>query len=155
MDLLSDELLANWTSSVRSIRSEMSDAERAHFLQARRALIKAMQDAGVGLLLGSDAPQIMNVPGYSVHQELQYLVDSGLTTLQALQSGTVNVAQFFGEEDRGALAAGNVADFLLLRDNPLVDIAHTQDIMGVARSGQWHDRDTLTRWIEDVRSRGL
>ena len=55
-----------------------------------------MQDAGVGILLGADSPQILNVPGIATHQELAAVVKAGLTPFEALVSGTRNVAVYFG-----------------------------------------------------------
>ncbi len=155
MDMLGDELRANWVGAVHNFRGQVPAEQRGHFLDARRALLAAMQEAGVGMLLGSDAPQIMNVPGYSVHQELAYLVGAGLTPLQALQSGTINVARFFDEPDRGQARAGMVADLVLLRGNPLVDIAQSATVIGVAREGRWYDRATLDALLDGVRDRKL
>jgi imidazolonepropionase-like amidohydrolase len=155
MDLLSDSLRGNWESAVMNIRGQMTEAQRARFLDARRTLLVEMQRAGVGLLLGSDAPQIMNVPGFSTHQELAYLVDAGLTPLEALQSGTINVARFLGEADRGQVAPGMVADLILLEGNPLEAIENTTRISGVFHGGEWLDRAALTRLIDGVRSRKL
>jgi imidazolonepropionase-like amidohydrolase len=133
----------------------MTEAQRARFLGARRTLLLEMQRAGVGLLLGSDAPQIMNVPGYSTHQELAYLVGAGLSPLEALQSGTLNVARFFGETDRGKVAPGMLADLILLEANPLENIENTARIAGVFYAGEWLDRGALARMIDEVRSRKL
>lgn len=155
MDMLGDELRDNWVNAVTNIRGQMSEAQRERFIHARRALLAAMQAAGAGLLLGSDAPQIMNVPGYSVHQELAWLVDAGLTPLQALQTGTVNVARFFGEDDRGTIDRGQVADLVLLEANPLEDIAHTTRIRGVVLGGAWRDRAALDALLAGVRERKL
>jgi imidazolonepropionase-like amidohydrolase len=155
MDLLSADTLARWEGAVEDLRGRIDEADRREFLATRRALIGALQNAGAGLLLGSDAPQIMNVPGYSVHQELQHLVASGLTPLEALRTGTVNVARFFGEDDRGRVAPGMAADFVLLGANPLEDISNTAAVRGVARDGRWLDQAELARLREDVRSRGL
>lgn len=155
MDLLSDDLRGNWESAVMNIRGQVTEPQRARFLAARRALLVEMQRAGVGLLLGSDAPQIMNVPGYSTHQELAYLVDAGLTPLEALQSGTLNVARFLGETDRGRVAPGMVADLILLEGNPLQAIENTTRISGVLHGGEWLDRGALARLVDGVRSRKL
>jgi imidazolonepropionase-like amidohydrolase len=155
MDLLGEELRGNWEGAVMNIRGQMTEVQRARFLEARRALLLEMQRAGVGLLLGSDAPQIMNVPGYSAHQELVYLVDAGLTPLEALQTGTVNVARFFDEPDRGQIAPGMVADLILLESNPLEAIENTTKIAGVFQGGEWLDRGALARLIDEVRSRKL
>lgn len=155
MDLLSDKLRGNWEGAVTNIRSQMTEAQRTRFLNARRILLLEMQRAGVGLLLGSDAPQIMNVPGYSTHQELAYLVGAGLTPLEALQTGTLNVARYLGETDRGRVAPGMVADLILLEANPLEDIENTTRIAGVFHGGEWLDRAALARLVDGVRSRKL
>ena len=155
MDMLGDELLGNWSGAVENIRSQMSPEQRERFLAARRALLKAMADADVGLLLGSDAPQIMNVPGYAAHQEMAYLVESGLTPLQALQSGTVNVARYLDTPERGTLGAGKMADLVLLGGNPLENIENSTKILGVAHDGTWYDREQLDAMLDGVRSRKL
>ncbi len=153
MDLVSESVRTSWSGAIDNIRAQSTPENRALFLAARRALILALQEAGAPLLLGSDAPQIMNVPGVSIHQELAYLVDAGLTPLQALQSGTINVAQFFDEADRGAIGPGQAADLVLLAANPLEDIHNSTQILGVSRDGRWYDRDDLDLRLADIRER--
>jgi imidazolonepropionase-like amidohydrolase len=156
MEFVGNALLANWSEAVTSIRSQMTPAQRERFLAARRALLLELQRAGAGLLLGSDAPQIMNVPGFSLHQELALYVKAGLTPLEALQTGTINVARYFGEDDsRGRIAENLLADFVLLEANPLDDIRNTSRILGVARTGSWYDRGALERLLDGVRERKL
>lgn len=156
MDLVGAPLLASWSEAVTRFRGQITPAQRERFLAARRALILELQRAGAGLLLGSDAPQIMNVPGYSLHQELALYVEAGLTPLQALQTGTLAVARYLGEEDRrGRVAEGMAADLLLLEANPLEDIRNTTRILGVARDGRWYDRAALDRLLAGVRERKL
>ena len=92
----------------------------------RRKLIAACNKNGVGLLLGSDAPQVFDVPGFSVHHELRYLVDAGLTPYEALKTGTVNVGKFLGRDDVGVIKVGAAADLLLLNNNPLENIEHSK-----------------------------
>ena len=142
-----------WAESVREMRAQVPQDQLARFIELRRMLILALQNAGAGLLLGSDAPQIMNVPGFSIHEELASMVAAGLTPLQALQSGTLNVASFFEESDRGQLAEGFRADFVLLAANPLEDISATRQVLGVARDGRWLGREALDLALEDIRVR--
>ena len=97
----------------------------------------------------------MNVPGFSAHEELEFLVLAGLTPLQALQSGTSNPAQFFGFSDRGAIKQGQLADLVLLQSNPLDDIRATKAILGVMRGGQWYSRTRLDEMLAAVAKRGL
>jgi imidazolonepropionase-like amidohydrolase len=98
----------------------------------------------VGLLLGSDAPQVFNVPGFSTHHELKYMVDAGLTPYQALRMGTVNVGKFYNKPDQGIITNGAVADLILLNGNPLSDINQTKNIQGVMLNGKWLSKE----WID-------
>jgi hypothetical protein len=124
-------------------------AERQEFIALRRRLIKALYDRGVPFLLGSDAPQLWNVPGFSAHRELAALVAAGLTPYQALRTGTVDVARFMGEEGRaGVVRAGARADLLLLDANPLAAIGNTLRINGVVVNGRWIGRAERGRMLD-------
>jgi hypothetical protein len=117
----------------------------ARAIEIRRRIILALHEAGAGLLLGSDAPQIFNVPGFSVHRELGFLVAAGLTPFEALQTGTTAAAEFLGT-NTGAVVVGKDADLVLLDANPLEDIGNSRRVYGVMLRGQWHDyRDLQER----------
>jgi len=119
-------------------RAPVSREERQEFIALRRRFIKALYQAGVPFLLGSDAPQLWNVPGFSAHRELGALVAAGLTPYEALRTGTVNVAKFLGEEGKsGVVRAGARADLLLLDASPLQDVANSLRINGVVLNGRW------------------
>jgi imidazolonepropionase-like amidohydrolase len=125
---------------------EFSAEDRQKFLALRRKLLKGLFDAGVPFALGSDAPQWWNVPGFSVHRELQSVVQAGLTPFQALQTGTVNVARYFGTESTtGTVAPNKRADLLLLDRNPLDDISNSVMIAGVMVNGVWIPRAELDK----------
>jgi imidazolonepropionase-like amidohydrolase len=155
MIYVSGELKQRWINNVSSLREQSSVDSRRRFITLRRGLIQELQAAGAGLLLGSDAPQVMNVPGFSIHQELEYLVQSGLTPLQALQSGTRNVAAFFDAGNQGEVKSAYVADLVLLRSNPLEGITATSDILGVMRAGTWYGREQLDRMLAAIEARGI
>lgn len=155
MQYVSPELRQRWSDSLTQIRGRANPQQRLRFLEVRRQLILELQRAGAGLLLGSDAPQIMNVPGFSVHEELEFLVEAGLTPREALFSGTVAVGRFLGEPDHGCLDTGCRADLVLLGADPLEDIGNSSDILGVMRSGDWLSRSDLDSALESIRSRGL
>ena len=113
-------------------------------ISLRRKLLKALDDAGAGLLLGSDSPQIFNVPGFALHRELAFVVEAGISPIDALRSGTVNPARYFGQESIvGRVEAGLEADLVMLDHNPLEDIANTQRIHGVMVRGRWLPRQAL------------
>lgn len=137
-----------WAERKRYIVNDVSfePAVAARAIELRRDLIVALHEAGAGLLLGSDSPQIFNVPGFSLHRELGYLVEAGLSPYEALQTGTVNPAVFFGRTDRfGSIEPGLDADLLLLDDNPLSDIGNIKRIHGVMLRGRWLTRQDLER----------
>ncbi len=118
--------------------NEPPKAVRDRYIALRRTIITTFQKAGVGFLLGSDAPQIWNVPGFSIFRELEYVVDAGLTPYQALESGTRNVAVYFGTEaERGTVAVGQRADLILLDGNPLTAISNVRKQAGVMVGGRW------------------
>ena len=132
--------LAEWAGVKGSLLQETgSTAESARrTIEVRRRLIKALHDGGAGLLLGSDAPQMYNVPGFSTHRELEALVASGLTPYQALETGTRNVAVYWGTlAETGTIEAGKRADLVLLDADPLADIRNTTRRAGVMLRGRW------------------
>ncbi len=146
-------LLARYRASMEQ-RPRTRPEDAAAFLALRKRLILALHDGGAGLVLGSDSPQIFNVPGFAIHRELTAMVAAGLTPYEALRTGTVNPARFFGaEETLGALRVGRVADFVMLSANPLDDVAATSAIEGVMLRGRWLSREFLDAALADIRSR--
>ncbi len=153
MRYLPRSLVAQWVQAKGNAQAQPTyDAERARrFIALRGRIIKALHGAGVGFALGSDAPQVMNVPGFSVHRELAVLVAAGLTPYQALETGTCNVAVYFGTLDQsGTVATGKVADLVLLDANPLTDIANTTRIAGVMTRGKWMPRAELDAMLNGI-----
>jgi len=138
--------ISQWTNSKQQVLNdpEYDAAIVAWAIDIRRKLILALHEAGAGLLLGSDAPQVFNVPGFAIHRELGYLVATGLTPYEALLTGTVNPAVFFGQDQVfGTIETGKEADLVLLDANPLEDISNTRRIHGVMLRGRWLPRKEL------------
>jgi imidazolonepropionase-like amidohydrolase len=107
--------------------------------------VKTLQDAGVKLLLGTDAANVI-IPGFSIHRELNELVKSGLTPYEALVTGTRNVGEYLGTIDStGTVAVGKRADLVLLTGNPLKDIRQTTRRAGVMIGGRWLPQEELAR----------
>jgi imidazolonepropionase-like amidohydrolase len=132
-----------------------SAEHRARYIEIRRRIIRELHDAGVPVLLGADAPQVWNVPGFSAHRELQLYVASGMTPYQALRTGTVDVARHLGEEGRtGVVRPGARADLILLDANPLADIENTMRIHGVVLNGRWIGSDERSRLLAELRTDG-
>lgn len=119
-------------------------ADRKETVRREKALVGRFQKAGVGILAGTDDSNPYVMPGFSLHDELVMLVESGLTPLQALQSATLDPANFFSQLDSlGTVAPGKFADMILLDANPLADIRNTKRIRGVVVNGRFLNRQDL------------
>lgn len=107
-------------------------------------VLDMMVDRGVPILAGTDAPNPWTLPGFGIHDELELLVEAGLTPLQALRAATLNPARFLGRTDAlGTVDEGKLADLVLLGANPLEDISNTQQIRAVVADGRLYDRAAL------------
>jgi imidazolonepropionase-like amidohydrolase len=111
--------------------------------QRRRELAKYLEltgklhRSGVKLLVGTDSPEPNVTPGFSLHQELELLVASGLSPAAALQAATLHNAQALDQENQlGSIAEGKLADLVVLTANPLDDIRNTRKIEAVVRGGK-------------------
>jgi imidazolonepropionase-like amidohydrolase len=100
-------------------------------LKHAQAAVLALRRSGVPILAGTDAPAPSLAHGLSLHRELELLVLSGLSPLEALASATSEPARAFGLHERGRIAGGRRADLLLVNGDPTVDIRATRDIVGV------------------------
>ena len=148
--------IGQWSRSKSQVLGDPAyDAEIVRAaIEVRRKLILALHEAGAGLLLGSDAPQVFNVPGFAIHRELEYVVAAGLTPYEALRTGTVNPAEFFGQQRVfGTVEPGKEADLVLLDANPLADIGNASRIHGVMLRGRWLGREDLDAILEKFERR--
>ena len=127
------------------------DADTAALAIAlRRELILRLYRANGRILLGSDAPQVFNVPGFATHRELELYVAAGLSPYEALVTGTVAVADFLGS-DAGRVEVGRRADLLLVDDDPLADVRNTARIHGVMLRGRWYPESELETRLKALR----
>jgi imidazolonepropionase-like amidohydrolase len=145
-------------SSQKSILESMDTdplAVRQKFVEHELAIVRRLHAAGVPFLAGTDTPAGVDVtPGISLHLELQRFVAAGFTPLEALQTATLNPARFAGKlADFGTAEPGRVADLVLLRANPLENIANTRTIAGVVADGRYWssaDLDALRERLKQV-----
>jgi imidazolonepropionase-like amidohydrolase len=146
------DTINRWVQAKEGQRLErgFSDEIARRAIRIRRALIRELHDAGAGILLGSDAPQVFNVPGFSLHRELELMVAAGLTPFEALRAGTANVARFLGLRT-GVIETGREADLVVLDSNPLVDISSTRRVHGVMVRGNWYPAAEIEALLERYR----
>jgi hypothetical protein len=114
-------------------------------------LVDIMRRAGVQFMAGSDGPAPYVVPGFSLHAELEWLVKSGFSPTQALQSATFNPALFLAKLDKfGLVETGRMADLVLLEANPLEDILNTRKITAVVMGGKYYSRQDLDKMLARI-----
>jgi len=144
----------NWTNQATNARSSADPAAARREVELRDKVLKALNDAGVVILMGTDAPQVFSVPGFSLYHELPVMVRAGMTPFQVLASGTINVARFFGtENETGTVANGKRADLLLLDANPLQAIDNIQRRAGVMVNGRWLPESEIQRRLGEIAAR--
>jgi len=119
--------------------------------EAHKVLLRALAAGNVPITLGTDATVEGVVPGFSLHQELITLQQSGLSPQQALASATLTLSDLMGTNG-GSIAPGHDADLVLLSANPLLDIGNTALIDTVILDGRILDRTTLDGMLSAVRS---
>lgn len=126
------------------------DAAKEH-AELRQRLLGEMNEAGVRILMGTDAPQLFSVPGFSIHRELPYMKEAGMSNYEILYSGTKAVGAYFANEDTfGTIEAGMRADLILVDGNPLRNLDYIRDHSGVMVNGQWLSRDTVDEKLAEI-----
>jgi len=114
-------------------------------------LVQGLHAAGVRLLPGTDASRPNVVPGFSLHNELRYFVDAGMTAQEALEAATSGPAIFLGlEKEFGTIEVGKRADLMLLDANPLEDIGNLRRQAGVIVRGEWFDADRIQQQLQKL-----
>jgi imidazolonepropionase-like amidohydrolase len=146
------DMVEQWERSVTSMRAERDPARGQEVIALRQELLRAFDESDAPVLLGSDAPQIFNVPGFSLHREMQYMQDEvGMAPYDVLVSGTRAIAAFYDQEDEfGTVQEGRRADLILVNGNPLDDVANASDIAGVVVRGRWLAADEIQARLDEL-----
>ena len=132
------ETVEQWDREVDSRLAANDQAMNRRVRELRRALLRALHQGGARMLLGTDAPRLFSVPGFSLHHEMALWVELGMTPYEVLEAGTRRAAEYLDATgDFGSVAVGHRADLLLLRKNPIEDIANVASRAGVMVNGRW------------------
>jgi len=117
----------------------------------REQLLQALNERSARILLGTDSPQLFNVPGFSVFAELEAMARAGMTPYQVLRSATQSAGAYL-HESVGTVTAGSRADLILLNANPLANLNNVKSKAGVMVKGQWLPESDLQRELSDIRA---
>jgi imidazolonepropionase-like amidohydrolase len=138
--------------------SNLTADEKTRFVAARQLLLRELGRNGNRILMGTDSPQMMNVPGFALQHEVRAMRAGGLTPVQILESGTRNVSQYVerwlaGDSRFGTIAPGQRADLVLLDGDPLADVEHLTRRAGVMVRGRWVPADEIRRGLDQIAAR--
>ncbi len=124
------------------------------WIEFQRALTRGLAEAGVPLLVGTDTPNPLLVPGFSIHHEMEALERAGLERSDILRAATLGAAEYLGIADRrGVIESGMRADIVLVAGNPLEDLAQLRKVHGVVLGGNWLPRAELDEKLAEVAAR--
>ena len=110
--------------------------------------LKKLEDAGVTIAAGTDAGNVGTIHGPALFREFQLMKQAGLTNMQILQCATANAAKLFGGDTGahiGRIDSGMFADLVILKSNPVDNIAHASDIDSVIKNGVMYPADSILR----------
>jgi imidazolonepropionase-like amidohydrolase len=121
-------------------------------VEKRRRFIGMCHRGGVSIVAGTDGPGIGTLaPGFGLHRELELLVAAGLTPMDALRAATLNAAAALGQEENlGVVEAGKLADIVLVRADPRVNIGNASRVEAVVLRGQLFDRNDLDAMLDEA-----
>jgi hypothetical protein len=145
------QLVDQWANQRQKFMAQANFTKESNerFLTERRKLLKQLHDAGVDIIMGSDAIQTFSVPGFSIVNEMRAMVRAGLTPYQVYVTGSRNVARFVTrEKESGIVAVGRIADLVLVDADPLADVANFAKQTGTMVRGQWYPRAELLEKIK-------
>lgn len=133
-------------SPIYAVPDKLKETARTGF-RKRQEFVGICDRAGVKIIAGTDGPGLGTlVPGYGLHHELQLLVQSGLSPLQALRAATLTAAEALGkDQELGSVEPGKLADVLIVGADPLVDIGNASKIELIIKGGKQYRPAELLR----------
>ena len=143
---------ADWTESASKHLVVVRRALKLNTakMKARYTAVRALADAGVGLLASSSGGWFL-MPGFSMFVEFRHLAVAGLSPAQILEAATLQAARSVGQQNQwGSVRPGLVADLVLVDANPLEDIENVERVTAVVRRGQLFDRAELDRRLAAI-----
>lgn len=139
-----------WNELERYLLSDQWDSKgKKRVFDVMFRMVKGLHEAGAKLIVGTDCPIPFEVPGFSLHGELQNFVDAGITPYATIKAATRDAAEFVRALDKfGTVAVGLRADLILVKANPLEDVANVAKRVGVMVRGRWFSESELQEKLD-------
>ena len=144
-------LWEEWQNDYYHVYGDWDYDKQMEMRKRRFEIIAMMFKKGIPIMAGTDCASIGVFWGSSIHEELELLVQVGLSEIDALRAATLNPALFFKATDSlGSIAKGKIADMVILNKNPLEDIRHTKNINGVFSNGNYFNKSSIDSLLMNV-----
>ena len=151
-------LVTQWFNTKSKLESDgvLAEAKVKPYLEFRQWLFLELHKAGVPMIMSSDSPQVFNVPGFSIHREIESMSKAGMSNYEILKTGTVNPAKYMEQEGQwGVLKPGAAAEFVMVQKNPLEDLTTMQKPQAIMIQGKFIQRDELQLQLNLIRQKYL
>ncbi len=142
---LPSEARTEWEQGAQQMPDVPVAENQQQYMDWASKMISDLHQNNIPIMAGTDCPIFFLTPGFSLHRELQVLVEKGgLEPMQALKASTYNPALYFDmQDDLGTIDTGKIADLLILDANPIDNIRNTTAIQTVIKDGYVYDRQSL------------
>ena len=150
--------IQQWVQQKKLLESKgvLTETNVQPFLDFRNRLFLSLHSAGVPMLMSSDSPQVFNVPGFSIHHEMEMMSRAGMSNLEILRTGSINPAAYFNQKGEwGEIKKGASADFILVEENPLENLATLKRPIKVVMNGVFYDRERLDLELAKIETNHL
>lgn len=117
-------------------------------------IVKKLHGAGVTIICGTDAGIGVTIPGFSIHKELAFYKEAGLSNYEVLKTATINAAQTHKfMNNLGSIEPGKTANLILVEDNPLENLETLKNPEWVMVNGRQLTKETLVEFKDKAKGR--
>lgn len=156
MFYLPGQLVTQWYNTKSKLEADgvLAEAKVKPYLDFRQKLFLDLHKAGVPMIMSSDSPQVFNVPGFSIHREIESMSKAGMSNYEILKTGSVNCAEYYEESGEwGVLKPGAAAEFVMVQKNPLEDLTTMQKPQAIMIGGKFMQRDEFMLELNLIRQK--
>jgi len=116
-------------------------------------MTKALHDAGIPLLIGTDSGNLLSPHGLATHNEMRLFSEAGIDSFSILKAATYNAAKALKlEKQIGQIKAGFYADFILSDQDPTKDLQQLKMPQAVSKRGLWLNKDDLEQLRSEAKN---
>lgn len=148
---LPDPTLQNFWNGAAQNPNAMPHLKSEKFRKVHLEMIQILHESGAKIMAGTDAPLPVLLYGHSIHKELQYFVDAGMSPAEALETATVHPADFLELDNLGKIKEGYQAELVFLKENPLEDISNTLTFEGYFSGNQYMPQKNMKKLLLTIR----